>query len=159
MSIQLKKKKTYKFKKKKTLWIPRLGANGTASHSDGSGKATYSETVNGYTLSITGGTNMYTGARDAKGNSCIKVGSSKATGSFSFTVPTDVNKVIIYVAQYKANTTKVTVNGEAYTITTASNNGAYTAIEIDTSSTKTVAFATSSGGIRCMINAIEFIAG
>lgn len=135
-----------------------LGANGSASHNDGTSKTTYSETVDGYTLSITSGSSMYTGARDAKGNSCIKFGTGSKTGSMKFTVPTDVNKVIIYVAQYKTNTTKVTVNGKTYTITTASNNGAYTAIEIDTSSTKTVTFATASGGIRCMVNTIVFIA-
>ena len=134
-----------------------LGANGSASHNDGSGsKATYSETADGYTLSITGGTNLYTGARDAKGNSALKLGTSKKTGSFTFTVDENVNKVVIYVAQYKTNTTKVTVNDQTYTITTASNNGAYTPIEIDTSTTKTVTFATVSGALRAMVNTIEF---
>jgi len=134
-----------------------LGTNGSASHNDGSGsKATYSETADGYTLSITGGTNLYTGARDAKGNSALKLGTSKKTGSFTFTVDESVNKVVIYVAQYKTNTTKVTVNGQTYTITTASNNGAYTPIEIDTSTTKTVTFSTVSGALRAMVNTIEF---
>lgn len=134
-----------------------LGANGSASHSDGSSKTAYSETVNGYTLSITGGTNMYTGARDAMGNSCVKFGSSKNAGSCTFTVPNDVTSVVIYVAQYKANTTKINVNGTNYTIETASNNGAYTAITVDTTSNKTITFTTVSGGIRAMVNTIEFI--
>ena len=133
-----------------------FGANGSESHSDGSAKTSYSETNNGYTLNLSSMTNIYTGARDAKGNSCIKLGASSKAGSFSFTVPNDVTKVIIYVAQYKANNTKITVNGTSYTITTASNNGEYTAIEIDTSTTKTVTFTTVSGGYRAMINTIEF---
>ena len=133
-----------------------LGADGTASHTDGTSKTSYSETVDGYTLSITGGTNMYTGARDAKGNGCIKFGTGSNTGSMTIDVPVDITKVIIYVAQYKANTTKITVNGTAYTIETASNNGEYTAIEVDTTSVKTITFATESAGKRAMINSIEF---
>lgn len=134
-----------------------LGANGSASHTDGTSKTSYSETNNGYTLSITGGTQFYTGARDAKGNSCVKFGSSKNPGSCTFTVPNDVTSVVIYVAQYKANTTKINVNGTNYTIETASDNGAYTAITVDTTSNKTINFKTVSGGIRAMVNTIEFI--
>ena len=99
---------------------------------------------------------MYTGARDAKGNSCIKFGASGKAGSFTLTVGDNVTKVVIYVAQYKSNTTKITVNGTSYTITTASDDGVYTAIEVDTSSTKTITFTTVSGGYRCMVNTIEF---
>ena len=141
-----------------TLATFNLGANGSASHYDGnsSSKTSYSETVNGLTLNITNGSYMYTGARDAKGNSCIKFGSSKNAGSCTITVPANVTKVIIYVAQYKANTAKITVNGTTYTITTASNNGAYTAVEIDTTTNKTVTFTVSSG-LRAMVNTIEFI--
>ena len=134
-----------------------LGANGTASHADGSDATTYSETVGGYTLNITGGTKMYTGARDAKGNSAIKLGASSATGTFSFNVPDDVNSVVISIAQYKANATVVTVNGKQYTITTASNNGAYTDITVDTTTQKTVTVATTSSGKRAMINSITFV--
>ncbi len=135
-----------------------LGANGSASHSDGSSKTSYTETVGDYQLSLTGGSQMYTGARDEKGNSCIKFGSSKNTGSTSFTVPNDVTKVIIYVAKYKANTSKVTVNGTTYTLSGASNNGVYDAITVDTTTTKKVSFSTASGGVRAMVNTIEFYA-
>ena len=134
-----------------------FGANGSASHNDGSSKTSYNETNNGYTLTLSSMTNVYTGARDAKGNSCIKLGASSKVGGFTFTVPENVTKVVIYVAQYKANTTKVTVNGTTHTITSASNNGAYTSIEIDTTNTKTVSLTTVSGGYRAMINTIEFI--
>ncbi|MBR2484760.1 MAG: OB-fold nucleic acid binding domain-containing protein, partial [Clostridia bacterium] len=134
-----------------------FGANGNAEHKDGSpDKATYTETKDGYTLSISGGSKMYPGSFDAKGNSALKLGTGSVAGSFEFTVPADVTEVIIYVAQYKANTTKISVNSVAYTITTKSNDGAYTEIKVDTTVNKKVSFTTVSGGYRCMINTIEF---
>lgn len=139
------------------LAVFNLGANGSASHADGSTKSTYSETVNGITLSITSGTNMYSGAKDAKGNSCLKFGSSKAVGSCKIEVPANVTKVVIAVAKYKANTTKVSVNGTTHTLTKNSNDGQYDLIEIDTTSVKTITFATVSGGVRAMMNTITFI--
>ncbi len=133
-----------------------LGSDGSATHNDGSTKTSYTETDGGYTLSVTGGTNLYTGARDAKGNGAFKLGSSSKTGSFNFTVPEDVVEVVIYVAKYKSNATKVSVNGVQYTISGASDSGAYDAITVDTSSNKTVSFTTVSGGVRAMVNTIEF---
>lgn len=134
-----------------------LGTDGTASHADGSGATTYTEAVGEYTLSITGGTNMYTGARDAKGNGCIKLGTSSKAGSFSFTVPDDVTSVVIYVAAYKANTASITINnGTATALTSKSNDGAYDAITVDTTSTKTVNLAVSSG-YRAMVNTITYV--
>ena len=136
-----------------------FGANGSASHKDPSSKFSNgkSYTVNGYTLKFTSATNCYDGGNDAKGNSCMKMGTSSAVGSFTVTVADDVTEVVIYVAQYKANATKISVNGgAAQTITTASNNGEYTAITIDTSVNKTFTFATVSGGVRCMIDTIVF---
>lgn len=134
-----------------------LGANGSATHADGTSKTSYTETDGTYTLNLTNVTNMYTGARDAKGNSCIKLGASSKAGSFKFTVPEDVTSVIIAVGKYKANTTKITVNSKSYTISGASNNGEYDAIEVDTSSTKTVSFTTVSGGYRAMVNTITYV--
>ena len=134
----------------------KLGADGTATHADGSSKTTYSETVNGYTLSITGGTNMYTGARDAKGNGAIKLGTSSKAGSFTISnIPADVTTVVIYVAAYKAKTASVKVNNVTTTLKTKSDNGQYDAITVDTSTTKTISFAVSSG-YRAMVNTIEF---
>ena len=135
-----------------------LGANGAAAHKDGSSdKATYTEDDGEYTLSLTGGSKMYPSSYDAKGNSCIKLGSGSAAGKFSFTVPDDIVKVIISVAGYKANTAKISVNGgTAQTISTVSNNGEYTNVTIDTSTTKTVSFTTVSGGYRAMVNTITF---
>ena len=133
-----------------------LGANGTASHNDGSSKASYTETANGYTLDITNGTNMYTGARDATGNSCIKLGTSSKAGSFTFTVPDNVTSVVIHVAAYKAKTATVNINGTTTVLTTKSDNGQYDAITVDTSVEKTVSLTVSSG-YRAMVNSIEFV--
>ncbi len=135
-----------------------FGANGSASHTDGTeatGNKAY--TVNGYTLTLTSLNKVYVDATDAKGNSCLKVGTGKATGGFSFTVGDDIDKVIIYVAKYKAKDVKLTVNGTDYAVNTASDDGAYTAITIDTTTVKTVTLATvgTSTG-RCMVNTIEF---
>ena len=135
-----------------------FGENGGASHNDGTDITSPTSYTDGdYTLTLTGPNKLYGGARDAKGNSCLKLGSSKATGGFNFKVPDDVDEVIIYAAQYKANKSAVTINGARYTLTTASNNGEYTPLTIDTSKTKTVTVATVSGSTRCMINTIEFI--
>lgn len=132
-----------------------LGTNGEAKHYDGANNlSSYNEVVDNYTLSITNGSSFYPLARDNKGNSCIKIGKSDAIGSFKFTVPSDINTVVIYVAQYKTNKTIVKINGTSYTITTSSNNGEYTPIEIDTTSNKNVEFETTSSGKRCMINTI-----
>ena len=140
------------------LAVFEFGANGSAAHVDGNAySGTKSYTENGYTLSLTGMEKVYGPAYDAKGNSCIKLGTSSVVGKFSFTVPENVTKVVIKVAKYKANTTKINVNGTAYTINTNSNDGAYTDIEIDTTTTKTVSFATVSGGVRAMVNSITFI--
>lgn len=136
-----------------------LGANGSASHSDGSTATEYTETVGDYTLNITNGTKLYKNARDASGNSALKLGASGSAGSFSFTVPNGINAVIIKVAGYKANTAKLSVNGTSYTISTLSNNGSYTDITVDTSEAKTVSISTSSGGYRAMINSITFVTG
>lgn len=134
-----------------------FGDNGNASHVDGIDLGTSSSYVVGdYTLKLTNMSKVFGKAFDQKGNSCLKLGTKSVAGTFSFTVDASVNKVIINVAQYKANKTIVNINGKDYTITTASDNGEYTAIEIDTSTNKNVEFTTVSGGYRCMINSIEF---
>ena len=142
-----------------TLATFNLGADGAAGKYDGNTTAitTYNETNNGYSLSLTDLSKVYQSATDSKGQSCLKLGSGSAAGKFTFIVPANVTKVIIYVAQYKANATKIKVNNVSYTITTASSSGAYTAIEVDTSTNKTVSFTTVSGGYRAMVNTIEFI--
>ena len=136
-----------------------FGANGAGPHADGSeitGSKSYTE--NGYTLTLTNLTKVYAGAKDETGISCLKLGTSSAVATLTFTVPENVTSVVIYVAGYKAKTSKITVNGgTATTISTSSNDGAYTAITIDTTTTKTITISTVSGACRVMIDAIEFI--
>lgn len=132
-----------------------FGANGSASHNDGSEFSSKDFTADGYTLSITGASKVYSGARDAKGNSALKVGTGKATGTFKFTAPEDISYVAINVAGYKAATsTNVKVNGVQTNVKTASNNGAYTPIIVDTTSTKDIKFVTVT--YRCMIDSIVY---
>ena len=135
-----------------------FGANATEEkHVDGSDLGAEASYVCGdYTLALTGMSKVYGPAFDAKGKSCIKLGTSSKTAALSFTVGEDVKKVVIYVAQYKANATKITVNGTEHTISTASNDGAYTAIEIDTTTTKTISLETVTGACRAMINSVVF---
>ena len=122
--------------------------------------ASKSYTVDGYTLALTNMSKVFGTAYDAKGNAAIKLGTSSVAGSFKFTVPSEITKVIIYVAGRSSATANVSVNGGAtQKISTLSDNGAYTAIEVDTTTNKTVTFATVSGGLRCMINTIKFVAG
>ena len=137
-----------------------FGANGSATHADGSdlGKSK-AYTVGNYTLNLTDMEKVYGGAFDAKGNSCIKLGTSSVAAKLSFTVPDDVTSVVIYIAKYKANTSKISVNGAEYTLTKSSNDGAYDEITVDTSVEKTVTLTTVSGGVRAMINSIKFVLG
>ena len=136
-----------------------FGENGAAgTHVDGKDIGTSkSYTEGNYTLELTNATKVFDGEKDAKGNSCIKLGTSSVTGTFTITVQDDVTKVIFLVAKYKAKTSKINVNGKEYTLTTSSDNGEYEEIEVDTSSTKTITFSTVSGGVRCMINSIKLI--
>lgn len=127
------------------------------SAQDGSSANTYTETSGTYTLSLSSMTNVYKDAYDAKGNACLKLGTSKKTGSFTFAVPEDVEQVVILVAGYKAKTVTVSVNGVSTNVTTTSSNGAYTEVTVDTSSTKTVTFTTSTN-YRCKVDAIVYYA-
>ena len=137
----------------------QFGENGAAAHVDGNAYDAYTETANGYTLTLENLVKVYGPAYDALGNSCIKLGTSSAIGSFSFTVPEDIIEVQIEAAMYKAKSTKVTVNGTETTLTGSSNDGAYTVLTVDTSVNKTVSFATVSGNCRTMINSITWVAG
>lgn len=139
-----------------TTVVFKLGANGAFSHHDGTSKTTYTETVDGYTLKLTNVSNFYTDARDAKGNSCIKLGASSKTGGFSFTVPDDVTSVVIFVSGYKTKTVTVKINDASTALSTTSDSGNYTEIEIDTSSNKTINLITSTG-YRAMVNTITYV--
>lgn len=135
-----------------------LGENGSASHADGTGATTYSETVQGYTLSLKDGVKMYSGAIDAKGNGCLKFGTSSAGGSFNIDLSsvTGVKKVIILAAQYKSNSDcAITVGSNAaVTLTSKSNDGAYDEIEYEVGSSTSVSVSFSK---RAMMNGIIFV--
>ena len=137
-----------------------FGANGEASHNDGTGVGeegiTYTEGSNSLVIAANP-TKIYDGARDAKGNSCIKLGTGSAAASFSFTIGADVKQVVIKIAGYKANDAKLSINGAEYTVTTHSNDGSYTDIYVDTSETKTVTVETLAGGYRAMIDSIAYM--
>lgn len=84
------------------------------------------------------------------------MGLSSKIGTFTFVVPSEVKTVSVYIAKYKTNTSKITVNGTAYTLTKNSNHGEYNKIDIDTSVEKSVTISTVTGASRAMINTIEF---
>ncbi|MBR2987036.1 MAG: hypothetical protein IKC63_03355, partial [Clostridia bacterium] len=95
-----------------TLATFEFGANGAATHKDGNDLgASKSYSANGYTLALTGMSKVFGPAYDSTGKSCLKLGTGKVVGSFTFTVPADVTTVVINVAQYKTNTTNITING------------------------------------------------
>lgn len=136
-----------------------FGDNGTnTEHVDGSDiGASKDFSADGYTLALTNASKVYAGAFDLQHNSCLKMGTSSVVGTFTFTVEENVNKVVIYAAKYKAKNSKLTINGGTeITLSSSSNDGAYEAIEIDTSVTKTITVATVSSNCRVMINTIEF---
>ncbi len=135
-----------------------FGANVSAGeHADGEAvEGSFTATDGSYTLTLGNIVKLFQGAYDAKGTSALKLGTSKAVGGFTLTAPEGVEKVVFWVAMYKAKSTKVVINGQEYTIETLSDNGAYTPIEIDVSTNKTITFSTASGANRCMIDKIVF---
>ena len=127
------------------------------AHADGTGATTYSETVSGYKLSITDGVKLYTGAKDATGNGCLKLGTGSATASFKIQVVEGVKKVILEVAGYKANKAVISINGgEGVEVTNKSDDGSYAELEA-TPVEGVVTVETTSDGKRAMINSITFV--
>ena len=123
------------------------------THTDGSAKDAYEEKSGSYTLTLKDLVKVYTNAYDQTGKACIKLGTGSATPSFSFTVGSDIDYVIIYISGYKGSNVTVTINGQEYSVTTHSNDGEYTELKIDTRTNKTIAF---SANARAMLNTIEF---
>lgn len=135
-----------------------LGANDTSKNDEynsSSELTTYSESNNSYTLSLTNMSKVYKDFDNA-GNSCLKLGTTSKVGSFSFTVPSEIDQVVILTTGYKSNNASVVVNSKTYSITTHSANNEYTNISVDTSSNKSVTISTTSSGYRCKINTIVF---
>ncbi|MBQ8740424.1 MAG: hypothetical protein IJY79_02610 [Clostridia bacterium] len=132
----------------------------TTTHADGTTiDPSKSYTSGDYTLTLTDTVKCYDGANDATGVSALKMGTGSAVGSFTMTVPDDVTSVIFKVAKYKAKDTTVDINGAQHVINTSSNDGAYTAVTVDTTTTKAITFATVSGKTRCMIDSITYVIG
>lgn len=134
-------------------------SSNTSEHSDGSSTPTYTAEVDGYSLNISNGTGLCQKANDAKGNGALKLGTKKAAGAFKITVDaTKVKSIKIYVAGYKNNACKFTVNGgETQTTTSISDNGEYDCFEIVVPEDGIISFTTVNGGFRGMINKIEFL--
>ena len=93
---------------------------GTATSDGSSGVSPYKETDGDYTLTITSsGGKMYLGY--GSNESGLKFGSSSAKGDGSFTVASNVTKVVIYACTYvgssKTDSTTITVNGKDYALT------------------------------------------
>lgn len=131
----------------------------TTKHNDGVSVAKYDGKDGEYSLTITNGTGFNTKANDAKGNGCIKLGTSKAAGKFTLTVDTSIKTVKIYIAGYKAKVGKFKINdGTEQSTTKISDNGEYDCIEIEVPANGVINFETTSGGYRAMISKIEFVA-
>ncbi len=143
----------------KQLTIFQFGDNGNAGHKDGSQIEAGTEyTSDNYTLTLSGATKVYGGAFDAQGNSALKLGTSTAYASLSFTVSDEVKKVVISIAGYKSNKAEIIINADTiYNIISKSDLGVYTNIVVDTSTNKTISLTTLSGGYRAMINSITFL--
>lgn len=134
-----------------------LGSNDTTKNDTDSTSAmtTYSETNNGYSLSLSNMSKVYS-SYDASGNSCLKLGTSSVVGSFNFTVPDDIDQVLLQVTGYKNAAASVTINGSTKSISTLSSSSSYTNVTVDTSTNKTVSISTTSSGLRCKINTIVY---
>ena len=146
-----------------TKIVFEFGENKETNHFDGSEiNGDYTETVEGYTLTLTNLSKVYDKAFDDKGNSCLKIGTAKVGASLTFTVPSDITSVVINIAAYKHFTNVFSLNGGEQTeIAHMSDDGEYDAVTVDTSSNKTITLTTpdKSGKYtqgRAMINSIEF---
>lgn len=109
-----------------------------------------------YTLALTDVTKVYDGAFDAIGKSALKLATTNDPARFTFVVPDEVGAVIIYVAGYKSNNAKISINGVEYDIAAHSADGEYTAIVVYTYTEKTITLETI--GSRAKIDAIEYVA-
>lgn len=110
-----------------------------------------------YELVFQNYSNLYKNARDEKGNSALKVGTTSAVGSFELNIPEDILIVVIRVAKYKDKDSVVLINNVEHVLTKNSNNGEYDMIIIDATKNKTVSVSTTEEYKICMIRSIEFV--
>ena len=133
-----------------------FGDNGEGQNDGTEITADKTYTEGSYTLTLTGLTKVYGGARDEAGNSCLKLGTGTTAGQFSFTVGADIVKVVIRAGAYKLydDNNKLTVNDTVYTLPNGS--GEYLEIEIDTSANKTVTVKATGTKPRAEIDSIAY---
>ena len=133
---------------------PENSTNGF--HDDGNDLGTSKTYTEGkYSLNLTSMSKVFGPAYDKVGNSCIKLGTSSKTGTFTFTVPDEVLSVTINVAGYKAATSSdFEINNNSYNTKKPSNDGVYDPMIIDTTSNKTITFVSVT--YRLMIDSIVF---
>ncbi len=110
-----------------------------------------------YELVFQNYSNLYKNARDEKGNSALKVGTTSAVGSFELNIPEDILIVVIRVAKYKDKDSVVLINNVEHVLTKNSNDGEYDMIIIDATKNKTVSVSTTEEYKICMIRSIEFV--
>ena len=113
-----------------------------------------SETNNGRTLTISSSTQLYFGAYSGD-EICVRLGTGSATGSFTFTVDSDITKIRVNAARYKTDTGNMTIsgaNGASSTTYTLTNSFAW--FEFDTTTEKTITIASTAK--RILINTIEW---
>lgn len=136
-----------------------FGPDGDAWHTENTQPlSTYTEIVDGYTLTLFDGVKMYAGCRDATGTSALKLGAAAGVGSFSLEVPENVTSIIFMVATWRLDSsTTVNINGTDYVIETSSNDGEYTPIKIATKAGDTVTVATDTYHRRAMFDAIIYV--
>lgn len=112
-----------------------------------------------YGLTIATFEHVFSGAYDKVGNSALKLGTTSEAGSVTMHVSKGATIVKIYVAGYKSETAKISINGgEEITVDTLSDNGEYTAIEVKVPSDCEIVLTTLEGGFRAMIDRVEYYA-
>ena len=120
---------------------------------------------NGYTLTVDAGNKVYTKGNDGNGRGFIKFGTTSVVGTLTFTVPSDVTRVELQLAGYKAKTSKYSVNGGAaveiskQASQTAGTASEYDVVSVDTSSNKTVTIATVTGATRMVMFSVTYYGG
>ena len=128
-------------------------------HSDGSKMTEQSDTYirGSYELTFLNYSYLYKNARDAKGNSALKLGTTSSVGSFELNIPEDISIVVIMIAKYKDRDSAVLINNVEHVLINNSNAGEYDRIIIDATRNKLISVSTTDKHKICMIRSIEFV--
>jgi hypothetical protein len=133
-----------------------FGDPGKASHSNGSLENHYEKTIDNCTLNIVDGLRLFVNARDSKGKACLKLGVEQMIGSCAIIIPDDVKYIVLNVAKYKNNISKLYVNEEMHSLVNSSAKGKYDRIIVDTRINKRIVLKTETNCSRIMMSSIEF---